>query len=356
MWGGFLFSLALHVGVVAAVLIGLPRFGEQLELGDGITVEIVAVTELETLQLETPAAASPLPERQATRTPDPVPPDTEPTPQPPGETQAPTPPAAPATVPEPAEAAAVPEQAPPTPEPTPARETPAEQETQTAIPQPAPEPETPDPALAPPAFETVEPAPEVEPEVATAPAPETQQAESVDETAPAAPPRRRPPGRPQPSPDQTQQAKVEEDPFDALLQSVEQLDRRVQDETEREGTGTGDAPSTGPVAGGMTDAALQRLIASQFGNCWNVPAGVEGARNIGSVRLITRHARDGQLVSVEVSDRARYSSDPTFRAVADAAVRAVERCSPLRSMPAEDYDRWGYLDFDFQTTGLRAGG
>ncbi|NBO19672.1 MAG: energy transducer TonB, partial [Proteobacteria bacterium] len=43
----------------------------------------------------------------------------------------------------------------------------------------------------------------------------------------------------------------------------------------------------------------------------------------------------------------KYQSDPFYRAAADAAVRAVQRCSPLTGLPSDKYETWKQMELRF---------
>jgi outer membrane biosynthesis protein TonB len=97
-----------------------------------------------------------------------------------------------------------------------------------------------------------------------------------------------------------------------------------------------------PLAMSEIDAIRQ-----QFMQCWNVPA---GARNAHELRVVlqVKLESDGTVTSVELAqDRARYYTDNFFRAAADSAMRAVNRCSPLKNLPTGKYETWKFLEISF---------
>jgi hypothetical protein len=88
-------------------------------------------------------------------------------------------------------------------------------------------------------------------------------------------------------------------------------------------------------------------IRSQFQKCWDVPAGAKDAYDL-IVDLHVEMNEDGSLIKVELArDESRYASDPFFRAAADSAIRAVERCSPLKNLPTEKYENWRDMELTF---------
>ncbi len=89
------------------------------------------------------------------------------------------------------------------------------------------------------------------------------------------------------------------------------------------------------------------LIRNQFQKCWDVPAGAKDAYNL----IVTLHievTEDGTVTKVELArDTSRYNSDSFFQAAADSAMRAVERCSPLKNLPADKYGSWRDMELTF---------
>ncbi len=373
-------SLTLHAATLVWLVIALPDFGERLESGEVATIEVVMEDETDS-RPQLPAEAAPLPERAPTRTPEPSPPAAEPTPEPAGEpagttgpetpeAEAPEPEAREPETPEPAprEAAearpepepaapeamrepepAAPEDAPraeprpdmaapaepprrrPEAEPAPAQEEPAPQPVQE---EPEPEPEEPEP----------EPVPE-DPEPQPVPEPtETATADGAD-------------GAPQPDPDtRPQEADEDSDSVDALLQSVEELARRVEAEEAREGTGDAEVESpTGRLAE-LSAQRLGQLIYEQIVDCWNPPSGVDGLRELGAVEIRVEFRQNGEVVSAEVADQDRLATDRAYRSVAESARRAVFNCAPLQGMPSESYQQWRVVILEFRPDQIAAGG
>lgn len=375
-------SLTLHAAVLVWLVIALPDFGERLESGDVATIEVVMEDEADT-RPRLPAEAAPLPERAPTRTPEPSPPAAEPTPepagQPPATTAAETPepetpeaetPEAETPEPEPRETAEAPTEpapAPPeAPEPEPAapedapRAEPAPEMAALAEPprrrpprpeaEPEPAPEEPEPAQ-----EEPEPVPE-EPEPAPEPAQEAPAPEPVPEPTETAAADGAD-GAAQPDPDTRQQeADEDSDPVDALLQSVEELARRVEAEEAREGTGDAEVESpTGRLAE-LRAQRLGQLIYEQIVGCWNPPAGVDGLREVGAVEIRAEFRQNGEVVSAEVADQDRLATDRAFRSVAESARRAVFNCAPLQGMPGEFYQQWRVVILEFRPDQIAAGG
>ena len=63
------------------------------------------------------------------------------------------------------------------------------------------------------------------------------------------------------------------------------------------------------------------------------------------LRIQVRPDRTVQNVTIE--DQSRLGRDPTFRAVAESARRAVDRCSPL-ILPPGKYAIWRDINLNFR--------
>jgi hypothetical protein len=132
------------------------------------------------------------------------------------------------------------------------------------------------------------------------------------------------------------------------LASVEEMDRRRQDDVVKEGSGrsrdaAGQARTelgAAPLSMAETDAVMR-----QIGRCWRLPAGIDGVEDM-VVKLRIQVRPDRSVSGVEIKEQTRLSRDPKFRAVAESARRAVEACSPL-SLPPDKYAVWRDIILNF---------
>ena len=96
-------------------------------------------------------------------------------------------------------------------------------------------------------------------------------------------------------------------------------------------------------------------IRAQIQECWIVPAGARYAEDL-SVRLRIFLRPDGGLARTpEVVDSDRMTRDTHFRTAAEHAVRAVQKCVPLRNLPADKYDRWRDIELTFDPREMLGG-
>jgi hypothetical protein len=140
----------------------------------------------------------------------------------------------------------------------------------------------------------------------------------------------------------------QEDSFAAMLKSVEQLDRRDQAEAVQSGTGQRQSDQ-GEARSSLGDGRLTfseiDALRRQIGRCWTLPVGADRIDGM-VVRLRIQVRPDRTVQQVSIQDGARMAADPTFRAVAESARRAVDRCSPLQ-LPPGKYTIWRDIVMSF---------
>jgi len=334
---GLFASVVVHVAVVLIALFGLPlpKLPDDFE-PEAISLELISESDLQQLR-----------QGQADGTPE----EQKQPPPPPRQAQTPPPP-------------------PPPPAPAPQM---------TPPPEPPPPPRAPEPpklAQLPPAAR--QPAP---PQPTSQPTDEEDDREAVEWTPPKAPTRRPEPPKPQvaqappkpeppkpeppkPEPPKPQPPKPEPpkpeppkpDPLKETLMRVQQMAQQPpkpapQTPAPPQQTAQAQArppsppsPSTAPAQRGAPNslAATGQLTAKEadalrehIRPCWNVDVGARDAQSL----VVVIHAKigpQGNVVSTEVTDRARYASDPAFRQAADRAMRALNnpRCNLLPLEPA----------------------
>jgi hypothetical protein len=378
MGRGWLLSSLLHAALAAVLWFGLPGWSRPLPaIESGITVELVSEAELGPPEPEV-AALAPEPAREAAR-PEPTPPAPEP--EPVAEPE-PEPEPAPVTPPPPEPEPVVepePVQAEPEPAPVAEPEPPPEPEVARPEPEPAPPPEPepevarPEPDPAPPPEPEPEPEqqaalePEPPPEPAPsppaarpkpaakpAPPPAAQPRQPEAEPKPAAPPQAK--AAPEPAPPEPPEPEPPEEDDLAWLRSVEETIERKQAEIERAGTGRAvDAAGQARTRigdGQMTQAEMDALN-RQIRQNWILPAGAADIEDV-VVQLRIEVGPDRSVRRVTIQDQARLERDPTFRAVAESAYRAVERSSPLQ-LPPDKYSLWHDLVLNFSPQDLIRG-
>ena len=103
-------------------------------------------------------------------------------------------------------------------------------------------------------------------------------------------------------------------------------------------------PRPAPLSLSVIDA-----IRRQVEENWNVPVGAREAREL-TVEIHIVLLPDGTVRAAEIADTARLirSGEEFFRAMAESAVRAVWRASPLQNLPPGKYDQWREITFTFR--------
>jgi len=208
--------------------------------------------------------------------------------------------------------------------------------------QETPKPPEPQPKPEPKAIATPQPQPQ--PPAPQPPQPQEQQKPDIAAMTAAPLPSEKP--KP-PAP-----AKPQQDMLASVLKNVAKLKPAEQVKSPDDQSKVRD--QTTPQPKSMAPALSQRLTISeedslrrQIEQCWNPPIGARDAKNL-IVEIAISVNPDRTVQTAEVVDKSRMTSDPYFRAAAEAAIRAVynPRCSPLE-LPDGKYDQWKSIDFTF---------
>jgi len=228
----------------------------------------------------------------------------------------------------------------------------------TADPPPAPEKPKPDVAEAkpepPPPPPVEKPKPEVakpqEDLIALKPKePEPPKVEKPPEPPkPKPPPQVKKPEPPKPAPPKPAPQKSVDSMIDDILKNKhspqnvrtpEQQPKPVQQVTRQ--------AAAAPNLAAVVTASEIEGVRNKIRPCWNFPAGVRDQAGL-VVTLIVQMNQDGTPVKAELKDTGRYNNDPTYRAAADAAHRAImnPRCQPWPLSP-EKYNSWRTITFNF---------
>jgi len=269
----------------------------------------------------------------------------------------------PASAPEPApepeplpptpDVAALPEPAPPpepTPVPTPAPA--AHEPAPAASPPPPPEPITPEPAKPEPPKEVAE-APKPPPPPATRP-PEPKHAPPPAPAAPPPPPKPTLVARDEPSPKPKPEPKPKEQVFGSLLKNLAAKAETPEPAKTKPAkpppvTVTVPPSPSRQVRDAPLSLSIIDAIRRQVEDNWNVPIGARDARDITvEIRIVLQP--DGTVTDARILDQARLgrAGQEFFRTVAESAVRAVQKASPLRRLPPEKYEQWREITFTFR--------
>jgi outer membrane biosynthesis protein TonB len=242
------------------------------------------------------------------------------------------------------------------PKPEPPKPEPPKPEPPKPEPPPPPAPPPPPPPPPPPRGEPKpEPKTEVKPqEVAEIPVPKP---EAKVEPPKPEPPKPQPPQQvvrpPEPEP------KKERYDFNKLAVLLDKTKPKPQSEETDKRSRSQQAPaaSAAPSAASLADQLTMSekdAIRAQIERCWSFDP---GARDAQKLRVTVRFSLlpDGSVRGIpEIVDRARMN-DPYFRAFAESAVRAVQKCSPLRDLPSRKYESWRDVELTFDPKEMLGG-
>jgi outer membrane biosynthesis protein TonB len=142
-------------------------------------------------------------------------------------------------------------------------------------------------------------------------------------------------------------AKPKTNEYDSILKDLLKEEQTQDDTTEvAEKRSKGEYDPSLPLSLSVKDS-----IRKQIEQCWNPPAGNKDAGSL-QVLLNISFKRDGTVANVEIVDNTRYGGNELYRVAADAAVRAVYKCSPLQNLPVEQYSIWQNLEFNFDPSDI----
>lgn len=302
-------SALLHIGVIAALVIGLPALRDPVVEFSSVPVEMVMLPEENT--------DAPVPEPE--EAPEPLvneAPEQAPEPQP-EIARAPTPEPAPAPAPA------------PEPEPAPVAEA-------APVPEAAPEPE---PEIA--------PEPEPEPVPVSEPEPEPEPKPEPEVKAPPPKPKPKPrvqvAERPEPE-EQKKEEPKQEDRLTSILRNVEKLKEKPSAQPAQPAQAPVQAER--PQISAVQRQQLENSIQNQIKRCWRLDAGAYAAEDL-VVEVTVNLAPDGSIMGPpRVIDSARMNRDAYFRSAAENAVRAILQCSPFK-LPVAQYAEWKQMNLTF---------
>ncbi|HUO55051.1 MAG TPA: cell envelope integrity protein TolA [Rhodoblastus sp.] len=362
---GFWVSTAIHLGLLAFLLVHFSREQKFEDATEAVPVETITESQFhEIMQGEktAPKATKPRAEKVADLTETkPTPPTTEakrdvPVPPPPlkrlpdpgeADTSAPSPPTPP---PRPAPPPPPVAKTPPAPPKPPERERePEKDDAEVVKPKPPPRPpEKPQekaeekPVAKPPPKPPERPSPKPEPKAAEKPAPKPPKLDEVakllrdakDKTEKA---NEKPAARPRSGDETSPRRSVDLGEIAKLLnREAPESKFSTGHEVSRTASLGARHASGAKMSPSMADS-LGALLQEQYKQCWNYLP-LSGDKYIARIRV--SYLPDGSLAGQPVL--LNPPSNPAFRSLAESALRAVRRCNPLR-IPAQYqpyYDQW----------------
>ena len=218
----------------------------------------------------------------------------------------------------------------------------ANDEPEKEMPKPTPPVKT---AEAPPTPPEPEPLP-----TPTPPKPEIKKPDvkKVEKVEPPKPPKK----------EEKKEIKKTETDLDAILKSVKNdaAKEKTTEKKEPPKERTSDSPkaASSRFDPSQTMSLSEKdAIIGQLSKCWSAPAGAKNAHEL-IIVINAQFNSDGSYIKAEIASESmsRYNSDSFFRAAADAALRAVKQCSPLKGLSPDKYATWGSMELHFDPRDL----
>ena len=127
------------------------------------------------------------------------------------------------------------------------------------------------------------------------------------------------------------------DNLDAKLHDLSRLRQPKSDVPALDNSGTTDVSAESPgAASGEAAYSIRDFVRATVERKWNLDFGKLGRRQY-TIPLHIVMRRDGNIVNVEIVDRARYASDAVYRSISLSARNAVLLASPI-SLPPGEYN------------------
>ncbi|MDM8334919.1 hypothetical protein [Wolbachia pipientis] len=93
-------------------------------------------------------------------------------------------------------------------------------------------------------------------------------------------------------------------------------------------------------------AEIINSIRNKLTKCWSIPESIAYKENF-SIKINLLLSNQGEIVMADVVDSSSYKNNPLFRSIADSAMRAAYKCSPINGLPIEYYHIWREVTLDF---------
>lgn len=97
-------------------------------------------------------------------------------------------------------------------------------------------------------------------------------------------------------------------------------------------------------------AEIVNSIRDKLTKCWSIPESIAYKENF-SIKINLLLSNQGEIIMADVADGSSYKNNPLFRSIADSAMRAAYKCSPITGLPAKHYHIWREVTLDFILNG-----
>ncbi|MGL9733028.1 MAG: hypothetical protein ACR5KW_03345 [Wolbachia sp.] len=97
-------------------------------------------------------------------------------------------------------------------------------------------------------------------------------------------------------------------------------------------------------------AEIINSIREKLTKCWNIPERIIYKENF-SIKINLLLSNQGEIIMTDIVDSSSYKNNSLFRSIADSAMRAAYKCSPITNLPIKYYHIWREVTLDFILNG-----
>ncbi|MDG7056414.1 MAG: hypothetical protein LKM44_02920 [Wolbachia endosymbiont of Meromenopon meropis] len=98
-------------------------------------------------------------------------------------------------------------------------------------------------------------------------------------------------------------------------------------------------------------AEIISSIRNKLTKCWSIPESIAFNKVNLNIKINLLLSDQGEIIIADIVDINSYKSNSLFRSVADSAMRAAYKCSPITDLPIEYYYIWREITLDFILNG-----
>jgi hypothetical protein len=124
------------------------------------------------------------------------------------------------------------------------------------------------------------------------------------------------------------------------------LPRRKKDQSRQPEEVKNEAKSAESKKDELIVMEVINSIRNKLTKCWHVPESIAYKEKL-SIKINLLLSEQGEIIMADVADTNSYKGDPLFRSIADSAMRAVYKCSPLADLSSDYYHIWREITLDF---------
>ncbi|WP_225538053.1 hypothetical protein [Wolbachia endosymbiont of Mansonella perstans] len=97
-------------------------------------------------------------------------------------------------------------------------------------------------------------------------------------------------------------------------------------------------------------AEIINSIRDKLTKRWSIPESVAYKESF-SIKINLLLSNQGEIIMIDVTNSSSYKNNLLFRSIANSAMRAAYKCSPITGLPAKHYHTWREVTLDFILNG-----